>query len=309
MGPKPIRVLYLLGAARSGSTVLSAILGTHPEITAVGELSRLTLDVKGEPRVCSCGELIWQCERWHQVREDWTPRLEPWTINDYTHTLAQYSRPAQAPRLLWAQKRVSPVLQALLDSTLSLLESTQRAFRRSIIVDSSKSLTRALMYSMIPNLDLRIVHLIRDVRGFVWSQSKRRPRSSDTGLATGLALGRALWLGTRWNLTNLSCEWAATRADRPRMKLRYEAFVTSPRTTLLPLGEFMGVDLKSVVEHVEGGREVDFAHLVSGSLIRHSDPVRVELDQIWRDTLTASQRRLIWLAGLPLSSLYRYPPQ
>ena len=307
MGPKPIRVLYLLGAARSGSTVLSAILGTHPEIAAVGELSRLTFDVEGEPRVCSCGELVWQCERWHRVSEDWTPRLGPRTLDYYTRTIAQYSRPAHAPRLLWAQKRTSPGLQALLDSTLSLLESTQSAFRRSIIVDSSKSLTRALMYSMIPNLDLRIVHLIRDVRGFVWSQSKRRPRSSDTGLATGLALGRALWLGIRWNLTNLSCEWAASRANCPRMKLRYEDFVTSPRTSLLPLGEFMGVDLDSVVEHAEGGREVKFDHMVSGSLIRLSGPVKVVPDEIWRDKLSAPQRRLIWLAGLPLSLHYQYP--
>ncbi len=308
MGSQPIRVVYLLGSARSGSTILSAILGTHPDIAAVGELSRLTFDVEGKPRICSCGKLVWQCERWHQVREDWSPRLEPWTIDDYTRTLARYSRPAQAPSLLWAQVRASPGLQALLDSTPKLLESIQSALKRSIIVDSSKSLTRALMYAMIPNLDLRIVHLVRDVRGYVWSRSQFRCRSSQSDFGSRSAGAQVVFLAIRWNLMNLASEWAARRSGSPRMQLRYEDFVTSPRSSLLPLGEFMGVDLQSVVEQVEGEDEFDFDHIVSGNLVRLTGPTRVNFDETWRHALTRSQQQLIWLSGLPFSSLCGYPP-
>ena len=305
--PQSIRVVYLLGSARSGSTVLSAILGTHPEIAAVGELARITFDVDGETRICACGDLIWDCTYWHKVRLAWEPRLAPLSLDDYSKAIARYSRPAQAPRLAWAKLWGSSELRDLLDGTKALLESIQMVYGRSIIVDSSKSFTRALLYAQVPDIDLKIIHIVRDVRGFIWSNLRRQQGIADTNASPDFPIWDSVRLGAEWNTMNLFCQWAANRTSAPKTDLRYEDFVTRTRTSLLPLGEFLGVNLESVATQVEKNQTIGYGHIASGSPGRLAGPTRLELHESWRHSFTRAHKRLAWISALPLSYSYGYP--
>jgi hypothetical protein len=61
-----IKVIYILGSARSGSTLLERLLGTSPLIHNLGEVSHIKQFVE-EDRNCSCGERISLCKYWQEV--------------------------------------------------------------------------------------------------------------------------------------------------------------------------------------------------------------------------------------------------
>src|SRR5467141_2186105 len=60
------RLTYILAASHSGSTLLTMLLGAHPEAFTVGELKATNL---GDPKRyrCSCGQLIKNCAFWARV--------------------------------------------------------------------------------------------------------------------------------------------------------------------------------------------------------------------------------------------------
>ena len=61
------KVLYIAGYGRSGSTILDIILDSHPDITAVGELTFLLDDAAIPSRHCSCGAAYAECGFWSRV--------------------------------------------------------------------------------------------------------------------------------------------------------------------------------------------------------------------------------------------------
>ena len=62
------RLVYILAASHSGSTLLAMLLGRHPEVCSVGEL-KATWISQGERYRCSCGKLILECPFWIGVAD------------------------------------------------------------------------------------------------------------------------------------------------------------------------------------------------------------------------------------------------
>jgi len=63
----PVRVLYIGGLGRSGSTLIERLLGQVPGVCAVGELVHLWDRGITEDERCGCGEPFRQCPFWSQV--------------------------------------------------------------------------------------------------------------------------------------------------------------------------------------------------------------------------------------------------
>ena len=67
----PLRIIYIVGAGRSGSTVLDTVLGNHPDAVSVGELSNLHRSGWVNNEFCACGEPADGCGFWNEVRSAW----------------------------------------------------------------------------------------------------------------------------------------------------------------------------------------------------------------------------------------------
>jgi hypothetical protein len=61
-------LVYIMGHGYSGSTLLTFLLGSHPEIATVGEVG-IAPKAKGKPEefLCSCKAPIRECDFWQQV--------------------------------------------------------------------------------------------------------------------------------------------------------------------------------------------------------------------------------------------------
>ena len=60
-------VLFIAGSSRSGSTLLSNILGQVEGFCAVGELAQIWQRGLIEDRLCGCGVRFNQCALWREV--------------------------------------------------------------------------------------------------------------------------------------------------------------------------------------------------------------------------------------------------
>jgi hypothetical protein len=71
-------LVFVLGVARSGSTLLGRLLDSHPEVLTLGEFMRLDRALR-HGRPCSCGSRVERCDFWGP-RLGW---IEAETGNDF----------------------------------------------------------------------------------------------------------------------------------------------------------------------------------------------------------------------------------
>lgn len=63
-------VVVVGGVGHSGSTLLGSLLNAHPQVTCVGEMTRIASAIE-KKRACGCGTLIEECDFWSPL----LPRL------------------------------------------------------------------------------------------------------------------------------------------------------------------------------------------------------------------------------------------
>src|SRR3954452_21715799 len=72
------RVVYIMGHGYSGSTLLTFLLGTHPQIATIGELgiAPQAKEEFGRPEeyLCSCRAPVRQCGFWQRVSDEMSAR-------------------------------------------------------------------------------------------------------------------------------------------------------------------------------------------------------------------------------------------
>src|SRR5262245_28833668 len=78
-----VRVIYIIGAGRSGSTLLDTVLANHPDVVGVGELVNLHSAGWTSDEVCACGKLGTECDFWTRVRQSWQQRVPDATVEGY----------------------------------------------------------------------------------------------------------------------------------------------------------------------------------------------------------------------------------
>lgn len=299
------RILYIAGYGRSGSTILSIILGSHPEITAVGEVISLHKDWSRDDWPCSCGTPYEQCEFWQAFRLNQVASFEE----------------IQATRKLETLWRVPHLLLGLIkDADRQAYESYQsRLFNfvadRSncqIVVDSTKSAWanagRFLALSRLAKQDVYVLHVVRNGLAVMESRTVTGHNLALQGYSPDLRFqGVRAALG--WTLTNI---WTARLglllgADHYQL-LRYEDFITDPASALQRIGQFCGFDPGILIEHLDSDDYFEVGHLVRGNRIRSQGKIKLrrQMRQTYGQSLKRSHRLLFACVGGWLQRYYGY---
>jgi len=304
-----LRVLYVAGWGRSGSTLLDRLLGQVPGVFSAGELRDIWLRGAIEDRLCGCGRRFHACDLWRKVGEE---AFGGWDGLDAeeTHALRlRLDRPWSPPRVM--ASRIEPRLDADVQRYVDRLTALYRAIAdvsgARVIVDSSKIPTYAVLLRRIPGIDLRVLHLVRDSRGVVFSWQKHVVRADGAGLDRMPSYG-AIGASARYVFYN-----ALTHGLRalgvPMRFLRYEDLVSSPRDHVRQILEFAGsspsdADLGFIHD---GTAELGPNHTVDGNPMRlQAGSVSVRLDDAWRREMSGGTAALVTALTAPMLAAYRY---
>lgn len=291
-------VVYVAGSGHTGSTLLALLLDSHPEIACTGETAikpKIRRRGRESAHRCSCGALVTECPFWTEVftlvaRRGHNFDSSQWT-NDYRfeHALAQRalnrlcaSSPGRsavqwaAGHLPFYRERVARIDEV----NVAFIRAVLEVSGATVFADTSKRLPRLLHLSRVPALDVRVVLLVRDVRGYAASAKRR---------------GRPIFDAARtWNRDQAAMADIASRLPGDRvLRIRYEDICAEPKATLSRLWRFCGVSDMNPPEVVDAAR-----HHVLGNSMRMAGQIRIRLDQSWRERLDHHETaRILEIAG------------
>lgn len=278
-----IPLVYIASPSYSGSTLLTFLLGAHPDIGTVGELKWGEIDL--ETYRCSCGELLRECPFWTTVAERMAARGLPFDLRrpatDFRcrgnrvadrlvrarvrHGLFEAARDALIgvwPTWRRTRPTVAAVNRALIEITLDLQQAR-------VFVDSSKDPVRLKYLAATGDYDLRVIHLLRDGRAVTNSSIKNKTEPAD--------LAAREWARTHRQIERLGRYLGPGRLRR----VRYEDLCAEPRTVLDDVFRFLGLGPFDAVAALDTA-----PHHILGNRMRLGNRSAVRLNEEWRTALS-----------------------
>ena len=302
-----VKVLYIAGWQRSGSTVLSNILGQIEGFFVTGELYYLWDYVWFRDILCGCGDRFSDCTVWNQVLESAFSGRDGVDGTEMRELALLAGRTRHLPLLLIPG--VKRLLVSRLKTYLINLERLYLGIRSTtnsrVIVDSSKWPSYGYVLGMIPTVDLYVVHLIRDPRAVAYSwlcrkvlPDRERPEYMYRSLMNSSA---------RWAAWNVAIETFWRRKTDRYLMLRYEDFVEEPQNAVRRILELLLEQDPKLPFVSEREVELRATHTVSGNPNRF-DVGRVELraDEKWRTKMRYREKVAVTALTLPMLKRYRY---
>jgi hypothetical protein len=258
---------------------------------------------------CGCGEPFDGCPFWKEVG---VRAFGGW---DQVDPAALRARQRRVDRMRYLPQLLAPVVAG---GFRVRLEPYSEALRRiyaaiaavsgaALIVDSSKHASTAAIVRRVPGVSARIVHLVRDPRGIVWSWSKvvARPDATTGSTSTMARIGTVRAVA-RWQSTNA----ALALVRSPGALLRYEDLVDRPAHATRRLLALGGVHVEELPQFLDEHTVLlGTDHTVAGNPLRFvTGPMEIRADEEWRLAMPPARRALVAALALPSSAVYRYAP-
>jgi len=309
-----LKLVYILAASHSGSTLLSMLLNSHSQVVTTGELKFSSKDIGDTERYrCSCGQFINQCSFWQKVKTEMHRKGYEFEISnagmDYSSVESQYVK-----RLLKPLHR-GPLLEYCRDLALNLSPSWRKGLTQvqkrnaalietileitgaKVVVDSSKTDLRLKYLLRNKQLEIKVIRLIRDGRAVAltymnpaeFADAKKTDlRAGGTGEYRKKKRPQIEKAAHQWKRSNEAAENLLRRLDRSRwMEIRYEQLCSDLDNTLDSIFAFLGLD--------PGMRNHDFRSVenhVVGNGMRLDTTSKVYLDERWKTVLSPDQIKI-----------------
>jgi hypothetical protein len=302
-----IKVLYIAGWQRSGSTLLANILGQITGFFSTGELYYLWDYVWARNVLCGCGRRIRECPVWGDVllrAFGGADRVDIPELRKLGH-LVGATRRLPALVLPATRKRVATRLAPYLEHLARLYAAIGSSTGTRVVVDSSKWPSYGRVLEMVDGLDVRVVHLVRDPRAVAhsWLRRKLLPDRDPPEEAYRSPLDSSL----RWDAWNLATEIFWPRGSGRRLLLRYEDFVAEPRAAVRAILRFADEATDALPFVSERTVELGVTHTVSGNPMRlTSGRTEIAPDDEWSRAMGTGSKALVGLVTFPLLWSYGY---
>ncbi len=302
---RKVRVAYIAGAGFSGSTLLEQALSQVDGCVSVGEPYRPLFEPYWPEMTCGCGELFRDCPFWPAVLTD-AYGDEQDATRERLRLLGE-GFVAHSVRSAFANSSPPHSLRAAFREIGSLIEPMYRAVatrtEAKVVVDASKSGLWGMGILAAPGIELDVVHLVREPRGFALSNSRPHdfwPPGTQT-IPRGPIRSFA-----NWSVTNIEAEALARKAHRSTTVL-YETFARDPEATLASIVEMLGLDASAPGPIRDGVLTVDrVAHTIGGNPRRpRRGQTKIEHDERWKTSGSRTLRLAGPLLAGPLWHHYR----
>ncbi len=232
------KIVLVAGSGHGGSTILNMILGQHPSVFATGKLRNFPAGgLFVSENVCSCGIQAETCEFWTQVRK----------------------------RFLPYQDGRDPVRYAELFRIIAELSG------RAYVGDVTHNVGYAQLLLDVAEIDLYLVHVIRDGRGVVNSRIRKDYRIGVLKERDWKHFRRVIKVSRRWAWHRRQFARLERKLGSRAVRISYEALCQDPLSTLLPVGQCLGLDFDAIGRSLGAGEPLQrMPHLIRGNAVLRS---------------------------------------
>lgn len=301
-----VKVLFIAGSGRSGSTLLDMLLGQVDGFYSTGELRFIWSRGFAENQLCGCGKPFKDCEFWTEVIRAGFGHLEN---IDYGH-IEELRVRAEHRVAHGASIKEKPELLAPYNEYYEACQSLYQAIYKisgcDFIVDSSKNTAHGFVLANMPQIDLFTIHLIRDSRAVAYSWRREKVRPEIYWEQKFMGQRKILGSAMRWN----SMQWRSEKlhhSSKEYALLRYEDLVSTPRKSLMDLFDKLQID-RPALDFIDGNHaNLRTSHTVSGNPVRFTNKeIKIEPDVEWKRAMTWRHRWLVTLVTWPFLLKYGY---
>jgi len=227
-----MKVIAISGSGRSGSTLLSLLLSQHYDVFNLGQNRHLWRSYEND-EPCSCGETLRGCSVYGTVTAASYAASSTPQNSEMQQLEKAFARDARR-QSDWSDAKVRTDLQQrnqdFLGRMADVLERIAAATQKSYFVDSSKTPEMALAFSLLPNVDLYVLNLVRDPRAVACSWQKRKGSFSTTTKKT-----------RDWLLRQRRLEGWKPALGPHFLTVRYEDLASVPIDTIEGISEWAGL--------------------------------------------------------------------
>ncbi len=304
-----IKVVFIAGSGRSGSTLLGTLLGQIDGWADVGEIHHFWNQEKIEKQVCGCGQRVHDCAFWspiiHGVSEN-SDSPDPSRMVQLRKTLFR-SRHLLLPSFLRFERRNSKALGEYLLSLARLYRSIKGVSGATVIVDSSKIPINAYLLGLIDEIDTHIVHLVRDPRAVAYSWTVRKKKQKNAlGISRTMEMKllKTTLLWTEWNYII----GKKIRAGANSYQLvRYEDFVRDPESAIQRIHDSVDERRVELPRVVDGYVKLRPTHSIWGNPGRFdTGRIAIDEDNEWRRRLPVWDKILVSCLSIKGLIDYKY---
>jgi hypothetical protein len=285
------------------------MLGCHPMIATVGELSGVKDDTSIYSYHCSCGKKVCSCDFWnkvvHQLKNNNNhyfntnntipKRLIPRSntlIDRLQYANLKYNILSDFRDYVYNKNQVySQYTKDIIQKNLELASIILEIMHKDLFLDSSKNPNKIKYLAKNVGCEFCVIHLVKDGRGVFDSFKRYHPEMSDKEAIL------------RWKYANKFAERSMKYvSNQNRYILLYKDLVKYPEMTLINLCKFLKIDFSPRCLNF---RDSDH-HIIGNTKMRLGSTSEIYYDEKWKTGLSTKQLKIFDQLAGKMNNRYGY---
>jgi hypothetical protein len=305
MSSNKIKVFYIAGCSFSGTTLLSNIIGQIDGFFSAGEIRCLWNESIMRNYKCGCGLPFKDCQIWNGILKEAFPNRYDDLNALACEMISSQENRLDLPNFLvpWFEKKFRLEHESYLSNLDRLYVAISKFTDGKYIVDSSKSPLYAYVLSLLPSIDLHVIHLFRNPIAVQYSCLKRKQKGAKIWKNYNVLNG-----SLTWNFSNLASEILCRSGHSDRyIRVCLEEFISNSENTLCSILKTVNVTANEL-PFLEGNLvDIPVNHTVIGNLNRfEKGPIPLKIDEHWKREMSALDKLIVNLLTAPLYARYRF---
>lgn len=288
LNEKGVKLTFMLSNWYSGATLFAVLLNNHREITCNGET--FSFKPKNIDRyLCSCGKPLIECDFYKVAAGHMIDRKSGWWNKDFFVVLPQISKNITVDK--WFKSIMHfyklrdmciTFIPVFRKKTKIFLQNHIKFFIKSceldgssVYIDGTKSIRRAELFATFCNANFKIIHLIRDGRGFCYSYIKNKRLSQEK-----LPEAAKAWK----EYIQLIDMFSVRYPEIQLLTIRYEDLCRDQHTVLSDVLKHLGLPFENNMK-----QSISKPYHMLGNVMRKNFNGKVNEDLSWKTKLKSNE--------------------
>ena len=284
------KIIYVIGAGRSGTTLLDIVLGNNPDIFSAGELNRFPIR-KGVPPLLE--KVNPKFDFWDKFKNTLMIRYKKHDFDGLNNLINRYEYHLGVLQILFANDTNKSMMDYH-EYLRTFYETLSEQVEQNYIVDSSKYPCRGYHLSKIFQDNISFVYIKRNPVDVVQSFAKKDIEQPPKG-----------WFMANLYLcvVNLLCLFILKKIRRNSKSatITLEELTNEPAKTLGYISETLGVDLSNSIRITQSYEPLNTGCLFDGNRLRLKTDIVMEktnpssqIKRTFKNRLTLAFNSLWW---------------
>ncbi|MBO9699282.1 MAG: sulfotransferase [Sporocytophaga sp.] len=279
--PEKKTIVYIIGAGRSGTTLLDILLGNGAEYTSLGEINRFPKRDGIPPKTSTASDKYYF---WLQIRDIVMAQNNQVKLS-YIHTLHKKFEYHTGYLFNILLKKFKKHEYRIYTKFLTnLYDEIFKYTKENTIIESSKYPGRACNLSEILPYEMKYIYLQRDPVAVVNAFMKKNIEQPSKS-----------WLlaNIYYFFVNLLCKRTIRKLGKKHnvITIKYEDLLAHPVRVLTDIEKKLSMDLSLVKEKLEKKEALKVGYLFDGNRIRTNDvisfqPSRYDYEKTFKNKIT-----------------------